>query len=168
MEDCIIRMLRSCLQMWKHGLCGAAILSTLAVAQNAGTPPGSADEIKQGLIQIEREIGQANFNCDYKYFARVEADEFLFTDATGSVTTKTDDLAGEKDCHKFAGTYDLDQTQVRTYGTTAVVTARVTISGKNKEGNAFLRRSRFTDVFVWRDGRWQLVAGHSSKIPDGK
>jgi hypothetical protein len=28
------------------------------------------------------------------------------------------------------------------------------------------RRSRFTDVFVWRDRRWQLVAGHSSRIPD--
>jgi len=25
-------------------------------------------------------------------------------------------------------------------------------------------RSRFTDVFVRRDGRWQIVAGHSSRI----
>jgi hypothetical protein len=48
------------------------------------------------------------------------------------------------------------------------VTARVTISGKNKEGKPFTRQSRFTDVFVWRDGRWQIVAGHSSSIPEHK
>jgi hypothetical protein len=25
-------------------------------------------------------------------------------------------------------------------------------------------RNRFTDVFVKRNGRWQIVAGHSSRI----
>ena len=26
------------------------------------------------------------------------------------------------------------------------------------------KQTRFTDVFVWRDGRWQIAAGHSSRI----
>jgi ketosteroid isomerase-like protein len=136
------------------------------VAQAHTTPIGTPGEIKNNLIQIEREIGRANLDCDYKYFDQVEAEDFIFTDAAGGVTDKKQDMAGEKDCHKTEGTYDVDEAEVRLYGSTAVVTGRVTITRKNKEDKLVTRRSRFTDVFVWRDDRWQLVAGHSSRIPD--
>jgi hypothetical protein len=135
-------------------------------AQGHPTPPGTPGEIKNDLIQIEREIGRANLECDYRYFDKVEAEDFIFTDAAGGVSDKKQDMAGEKDCHKTDGTYDVDETEVRLYGNTAVVTGRVTTSHKNKEEKVIVRHSRFTDVFVWRDGRWQLVAGHSSRIPD--
>ncbi len=169
MEKFATKIIRSSAALGMCGVFAGILLSALsAIAQSPSSPPGSVAEIKESLIQIEREIGRANFDCDYKYFARIEAEEFIFTDANGGTTTRKEDLAGEKDCHKFAGSYDLDQTQVSVYGNSAVVTARVTIAGKNKEGNAFVRRSRFTDVFVWRDGGWRIVAGHSSKIPEAK
>jgi ketosteroid isomerase-like protein len=135
------------------------------LAQVRSSPPGTPGEIKNDLLRIEREIGRANLDCDYKYFDRVEADDFIFTDAAGGVTNKKQDMAGEKECHKTDGTYDVDEAEVRLYGNTAVVTGRVTTTRK-KEDKAVVRHSRFTDVFVWRDGRWQLVAGHSSRIPE--
>ena len=141
--------------------------ATQLPAQSAA-PTGSPDQIKKDLLAIEKEIGRANFECDYKYFAQIEGSDFFFTGPTGDTETREQDLAGEKDCHKFNGTYDLDETRINLYGPTAVFMARVTISGKNKEGKAFTHQSRFTDVFVWRDTRWQLVAGHSSRIPAGK
>ncbi len=137
-------------------------------AQNSSTPQGSSDEIKRDLIELEKNIGRANFTCDYAFFSRVEADELIFTEPNGSVITKQEDLAGEKDCHKSDTTFDLDDTKVQLYGNVAVVTAHVTLTGKDKEGKPFTRHSRFTDVFVWRDGRWQLVAGQSTNIPDAK
>jgi ketosteroid isomerase-like protein len=146
------------------GLFGAIF----AVGQPASTPPGTPGETKQNLIQIEQAIGRANMNCDYRFFERIEAEEFIFTDASGGVTTRKEDLAGEKDCKPSDASYDLDETEVRLYDNTAVVTSRVTIAGKNKAGQPFARRSRFTDVFVWRDGTWQLVAGHSSRIAEPK
>ena len=79
---------------------------------------------------------------------------------------KRQDMAGEKDCHKSDATYDVDDTDVRLYPLSAVVTGRVTITRKDKEGKVITRKSHFTDVFVWRDATWQLVAGHSSRIPD--
>jgi ketosteroid isomerase-like protein len=147
-------------------LVGMLLFPISVCAQDSSVPRGSPDQLKADIVQIEREAGRANFNCDYQYFAKLEAEEFIFTDAKGGVTTKQQDLAGEKDCRKFDGTFDLDETQVRLYGDAAVVTARVTVTGKNKEGAPFRTRSRFTDVFVWRDGRWQIVAGHSSHIPE--
>jgi ketosteroid isomerase-like protein len=138
----------------------------ISLTAQSTAPSGTPERIKADLIQIEREIGRANLECDFKYFDRIEADDFIFTDAAGSVSTKKDDLAGEKDCHKFAGSYDLDQTEVRLYGNTAVVTSRVTITGTGRDRKPVNRHSRFTDVFAWRDGRWQIVAGHSSRIAD--
>jgi len=139
-----------------------------ASAQQPPTPSRSPEQIQLDLIQIEREIGRANLDCDYQYFAKVEADEFLFTDAAGGLTTKRGDLAGEESCRKSNGTYDVDETRVQLYGGTAVVTGRVTTTGTSKEGQKVIHHSRFTDVFVWRDARWQLVAGHYSRIPEPK
>lgn len=147
----------------------AIILSMLAcglTAQQHSTSPGTPGQIKDELIRIEHEIGRANLQCDYRYFERIEAEEFIFTDASGNVSNKRQDLAGEKDCHKSDATYDVDETDVRLYPASAVVTGRVTITKKDKEGKVITRKSRFTDVFVWRDATWQLVAGHSSRIPD--
>jgi Domain of unknown function (DUF4440) len=112
------------------------------------------------FLRIEREIGRANRECDYDYFRRIEADEFIFTGANGAVTTRAEDLAGEKDCHKTDYDQVIDEPRLLLYGTVAVFNARNTITVKG-----VLHRNRFTDVFVWRDGRWQLVAGHSSRIP---
>jgi ketosteroid isomerase-like protein len=142
------------------------VLAGSLFAQQNNTPPGTPGQIKDELIRIEHEIGRANLQCDYHYFERIEAEEFIFTDASGSVSNKRQDLAGEKDCHKSDATYDIDDTDVRLYPISAVVTGRVTITKKDKDGKVVKRQSRFTDVFVWRDATWQIVAGHSSRIPD--
>ena len=124
------------------------------------------EQIKLDLMQLERDIGKANINADYAFFDRVEAEEFIFTDAAGGVTTKKQDLEGLKqppnpDVKLVA--YDVDDMSVRLYDKTAVVTGRVTTKRLIK-GEASATQSRFTDVFVWREKRWQLVAGHSSRI----
>src|ERR1051325_4572008 len=144
------------------GLSGWLLLS----AQQQSTPPGTPVQIKDDLARIEHEIGRANLQCDYRYFERIEAEEFIFTDASGNVSNKRQDLGGEKDCHKSDATYDVDDTDVRLYPTSAVVTGRVTITKKDKDGKVITRKSRFTDVFVWRDATWQVVAGHSSRIAE--
>jgi hypothetical protein len=135
-------------------------------AQKQSTPPGTPGQIKDELIRIEHEIGRANLECDFRYFERIEAEEFIFTDASGNVSNKRQDMAGEKDCRKSDAQYDVDDTDVRLYPTSAVVTGRVTITRKDKDGKLITRKSRFTDVFVWRDSTWQIVAGHSSRIAE--
>ena len=134
------------------------VFASSVFAQKQRTPPGTPGQIKDELISIEHEIGRANLECDFHYFERIEAEEFIFTDASGNVSKKREDLAGEKNCRK--------STDVRLYPLSAVVTGRVTITRKDKDGKVITRKSRFTDVFVWRDATWQLVAGHSSRIAE--
>ena len=146
---------------------GTLLLSAVSLfAQISKKPSGTPGEIKEYLIEVERKIGQANLNCDYDYFSHIEAEEFIFTDASGKTSNKREDLSGAKDCRKSDATYDVDDTDVRLYDGAAVVTGRITITRKDKEGKTIRRQSRFTDVFAWIDGMWQLVAGHSSRIPE--
>jgi ketosteroid isomerase-like protein len=61
----------------------------------------------------------------------------------------------------------VDEMKVFDYGATAVVLGRVTTTSRGKD-REFVSHSRFTDVFVKRAGRWQIAAGHSSRIPEPK
>src|SRR4051794_26211497 len=125
----------------------------------------STEQQKKDITQFERDVLQANFTCDYDLFRRVEAEEFIFTDPKGNIITRADDLAGEKACKKSDATFDMDDVRVNVYGDTVVFNARLAIH-RMKDGQPTTSKSRFTDVLVWRDNRWQIVAGHSSRIAD--
>lgn len=141
-------------------------LAGLAFGQTTNQKMSQEDRTREDLMQLERDIGKANIENDYAFFERVEAEEFIFTDAGGGVTTRKQDLEGLKqpanpDVKLVA--YDVDEMKVMLYDKTAVVTGRVT-TRRMVKGAPVTGQSRFTDVFVWRQGRWQLVAGHSSRI----
>jgi hypothetical protein len=141
--------------------------ASVAHGQAGGKKLGRDERARQELMQLERDIGRANVERDAAFFARVEADEFIFTDSSGAVTLKQEDVASVKapanpDAKLLS--YEVDDMKVTLYDDTAVVTGRVTQRGVNK-GQGWKGQSRFTDVFVWRDRRWQIVAGHSSRIP---
>jgi ketosteroid isomerase-like protein len=143
-------------------------LGAIAIALSASPAAGQSRDsalVRSQLLHIEQEIARANRECDYRYFDRIEADEFIFTDGRGGLTTKKEDLAGEKDCRKNDATQTFDQVIVQPHGNWAVFSARATTAFTDREGHSGTRQTRFTDVFIWRDGRWQLVAGHSSRIP---
>lgn len=117
------------------------------------------------LMQLERDIGEANIRRDKAFFELTEADEFIFTDSAGGITTKTEDVASlDKPAGDFKlVSYVVDEMKVFVYGKTAVVTGRTTTVSRGKD-REITNKSRFTDVFVWRGGRWQIVAGHVSRI----
>jgi hypothetical protein len=139
---------------------------SFAVGQTDNKKMSKEERTRADLMQLERDIGKANINNDYAFFDRVEAEEFIFTDAGGGVTNKKQDLEGLKqppnpDVKLVA--YEVDEMNVLLYDKTAVVTGRVTTKRLVK-GKEVIGQTRFTDVFVWRQGRWQIVAGHSSRI----
>lgn len=144
------------------------LLTVFIVAAVAQTKAGQADKkskVEAELMQLERDIGDANIKRDKAFFERIEAEEFIFTDSSGGLTNKAQDVASldsPPGAFKLVS-YVPDEMTVHVYGDTAVVTGRVTTEGRNAD-RAVTSRSRFTDVFVKRQGRWQIVAGHSSRI----
>jgi len=59
---------------------------------------------------------------------------------------------------------ELSDLNVRLEGNIAVVTGVNHVRGRDDKGQPLDRRSRFTDVFVKRDGRWQVLATQGTAI----
>jgi len=130
-----------------------------------GAQQRPVDSTGRVLKALEQAIGDANVRRDKAFFERVEAEEFIFTGSGGAVSTRKEDLAElETPATATLLSYVADSMIVRRYRETAVVWGRATTTTRLKDGSTVTRRSRFTDVFIWRDTRWQLVAGHSSAI----
>ena len=146
------------------GVMGFVAVAIAVSSSPARGQPRDSTVVRRQLLAIEQEIARANRECDYGYFDRIEATEFIFTDGRGSLTTKKEDLAGEKDCRRNENTQSFGDVVVQPHGKWAVFNARTITTFVDREGHPGTRQNRFTDVFVWRDGRWQLVAGHSSRI----
>jgi hypothetical protein len=137
----------------------------IGFAQQPAEPSTTPEHIRREIMAVEERIGQANFECDYKFFASVEAPEFIFTTSAGGVITRAEDLAGEKDCRPSKGTYRLDEVRIITLDSVVVFNALATTTTMKASGGQLARTQRFTDVLVRREGRWQLLAGHSSRVP---
>jgi len=54
--------------------------------------------------------------------------------------------------------------KVHRFGTTAIVIGWLVVGGHGSKG-AFSRRYRFTDTWVRRGRRWQIVAAHDYLVP---
>ena len=117
------------------------------------------------LGAIERRIVEALEKGDGAAFAKFFAADWKLVLEDGKVLTLanlTDVLNGGK--LKFRS-IKLSDLEVRSYGETAIVLGLEEIDG-SWEGEGFRTKNRFTDVFVKKDGGWQCVASHSSKLRD--
>jgi len=134
------------------------VVFVLGVAIVAQTQPQSAE---QELIRLENESNDAWVKHDAEAYSRLLADEYLCTGPDGDMSTKAQDLAELMESTTTSAI--ADDFRVRVYGDAAVVTFRLTYKNQSK-GKESTGQERFTDTWVKRDGRWQLVAVHYSRI----
>lgn len=127
----------------------------------------SGGQQEQELLRIQEEWAAARVKRDVAYLERLYAREFRIQSMNGSVVERDADIAN------FAsGTLKPDfvrdeDMKVAVYGATAIVTGIENVGGTYR-GNYGEFSLRFMNVFVQRDGRWQLVAHQSTQIPPKK
>lgn len=129
------------------------------VVASEGNPMPDANVLRH----IEREWEDANKNKDKAWFERNLADEYTAINARGKMFNKTEDIADTLSNADTITSAELSNMQVRVHGDTAVVTGRLHRVGKDKNG-AFDRNFMFTDTFVKRDGRWQVIATQATFV----
>ena len=135
----------------------ALLFSNLALAQTEKAAQNSADE--KAVTQLVHEWLDALVKADLATLDRIIADDYIVTNSDGSVLGKQslDPLI------KFESA-TVEDLKVRLYGEAAVVTGTTTYKG-SFNGRAFNSRGRFTDVWLKREGRWQVVASQESALP---
>lgn len=122
----------------------------------------SADDVQQ-LTEIEHRTHDAFMRGDAETLAEVLADDFIFVDPQGRISTKADWIA---DISAGALTFeaiDMNELQVRIYGDAGVTIGRVRMKGRSPEGD-FDEHYCYTAVYVKRDGRWQVVAEQANVV----
>ena len=118
---------------------------------------------EQVLRLIEREWEDANKSKDKAWFERAFADEYTSINSRGKMVNKTEDIADALSNTDTITSDELSNMKVRVSGDAATVIGRLHLVGKDKTGN-FDRNYMFTDTFIRRDGRWQVVSTQATLV----
>jgi len=146
----------------------AASILALALPQPAAHAKGKdSAEAKAAAKQLEQDWAEAYIHADAAAIEKIEAKDYTLTDATGEVTTKSDDLRDVKSGVLKMTDCKLEDLKVRIYGKTAVVTGVVTIKGTYKDQDMSGKR-RFTDVLIRKKGVWRAVSSQETAITEKK
>ena len=140
----------------------AMLLPLPALAAQTPSPsPSRAAE--RTLFRLEDQWTRALVRRDAAAFDRLLAPRFVYTENDQVMTRAQliDALTRGADTVESAANEDM---KAYTYGNTAVVTGWLVVKGRGKDG-AFDRRYRYTDTWVNRGGRWQVIAAQDYLVP---
>ena len=122
-----------------------------------------ADAIAE-LNQIEQRLAGAWVKNDRQAIEGILASDWTVIDITGRPMTKLEVLSEAFDSgDRRVDSMMVDDVRVRMLGEVAVVTGRTTAEGSYR-GAGVRVVLRFTDVFVKRDGSWQVIASQGTPV----
>jgi ketosteroid isomerase-like protein len=136
-----------------------AVLLALASSALAADCPKDQPKSEAALIELEQSWAAALSRKDADSVACMVAGEFEDADVDGSLHSRSQML--EHIPHRKPGVNHLSEMRAHVegdFGFTRGLATLVDASGK------VVARVRFTDVFTYRDGRWQALAGHESLL----
>lgn len=144
----------------------ASAFGSAAVAQSPAVTPAQEAAIAAGIKELSARWSTAILEKDAAILERIWADEFVAIEPSGARVSKAEGiaaLAAGKDRPTVSEATSID---VRVYGggTVAVDIGDYREAGEDRDGKPYERRSRFTNVWVLRDGVWRCVSGHSSLL----
>jgi len=151
--------LRSKRRISATALCGL-VLAAYGFGQSP--QPGLSPETAR-LVALERMWNQAQVLRDAGAIASMIGDKFINTEYDGEVSDRGKFLADFADPKFQPSIMSIDDVKVEIYSTTAIVTGTYHTKGLYA-AKAYEHFGRFTDTWVFQDGRWLCVASHSSLL----
>jgi ketosteroid isomerase-like protein len=144
------------------------MLKILLLSLLAGTAMMAADsKTVEAVKNADRAWAAATVKGDAAALQNLLADDLTYTHSNGETDTKKiyiDNLSGARKYHKI----DYESLDARIYanGNAAVATAVVRIETSQKGGPVNPAHLRLLHTWVHQNGRWQLVAHQSLRLPN--
>lgn len=134
--------------------------AALTMAQQPKKPSGEEGRI----IALESAWDQAEQNKDVNALTNLLADDLVYVDYDGSISTKQEFLADVKSADITGEQINNEGVTVHLYnGNVAVSTGIYRDKGMEK-GKPFSRRGRFINVWLSRNGKWECIASQSTLV----
>jgi ketosteroid isomerase-like protein len=143
--------------------CVRYVLWVLLLCPLASALPCPTNQQKDGsaLAQIEQNWARALEQRDVAALACILADEFEDAGPDGQLTSRATTLAKAAEHPPIH--HELSDLRAHGHGDFGYIRGLAT--AVNAQGKTVVT-VRFTDVYAYRDGRWQCVAGHESIVND--
>jgi ketosteroid isomerase-like protein len=116
---------------------------------------------EQTFIKLQHDWAEGRKKGDVAFLENFYAKEFTVGDMNGAESSREQDLAMFSSGDMKPAVITDDEMKVNVYGKAAMVTGVEHLEGTYK-GHAGQFDLRFTNVFVYRDHRWQLVRHQST------
>ncbi len=145
----------------RHLLCCVLATAGTVTASASQSPPVKSDQ--QTLIELEQSWNEALYRKDVAFVENILTDEFVATYDDGSRGDKARELALVAEFNQQVESSVQDEFTVKVYRDTAVVWFTLRLVGI-RQGQRAEVTFRYTDVFVQRNGRWQCVSTHSTRV----
>jgi ketosteroid isomerase-like protein len=131
------------------------------VVSNAGQPLNDEGI----LLYLEQEWNDASKAGNVEWFEQnYAADATDISSRTGVIHSKAEEIASMKSNKQVFESLELTDLNVRVEGNAAIVTGINHVKGRDAKGEAFDRKTSFTDTYVKRDGRWQIWATQGTLV----
>lgn len=141
-------------------LCWMVLLPACAAHGQDST---SLNEQQGRILALENSWNQATQQQDIKALDLLLDDELVEISSDGSILNKSQYIASLTTPKLRFEHIASDSMQVKLYGDSAVVVGVYQESG-TKSGKPYLRRERFIDTWINRNGAWKCVASQSTLI----
>ena len=124
-----------------------------------------AEKIKEEITQLTKKWSIVHTTKDWDFLKRIWADDFSYTMPDGIVFDKKSGLADMKEESETLTSASCVAFKAHVYGKNLVIgNGDHHEAGKDKDGKPFSRKFRFTNVWVRKNGKWQVVRGHASLL----
>ncbi len=123
-------------------------------------------EVEKEILRLEEQLTRTEMRLDVDALDRIYADDIMVTAPIGICVDKPAVMSEVRQAADKAtiGKYDKDDLKVRAFGDTAVTSYRMTAEA-TAEGMEIKRQLCITNVWLKRNGSWQLVARHTASLP---
>src|SRR5437764_13662590 len=125
------------------------------------------NEVEKEIWKLEEGLTQTEMRVDVDTLDRIYAEDIMVTAPIGICVDKPAVMTEVRAAAEKAvvGRYDKDDLKVRAFGDTAVTSYRMTAEA-TFEGKEIKRQLCITNVWMKRNGHWQIVARHTASIPE--
>lgn len=144
-----------------HVICISLFVSlNCAQAQSAKI---DYEKARQYITESEKQWAEASASGDSTVIQRILADDFIGVDTKGSQYNKEHEVHSTPEGPKYFKSNHLNDVKIRFYGNMAVAQGDET--WVRYSGEPLTGRFVWTDTWLFRDGKWQIVAAEDLIAP---